>query len=126
MLQRLVRSMVRTEPRPWLMVLRAVVVQLLVVVGANVAAREELFQVLEEAGSIAMTSSKWPCLGQSFTIRILPSRSMICGLDLADLLVQQDLERELPSMICCRISGTQRGHRESVSRGQPSGGFVFS
>ena len=29
-------------------------------------------------------------------------------------------------MICWRISGTQRGHRESVSRGQPSGGFVFS
>src|SRR4051795_8012544 len=32
----------------------------------------------------------------------------------------------LPSRICCRISGTQRGQRESVSRGQPSGGLVFS
>src|ERR1019366_5978003 len=31
-----------------------------------------------------------------------------------------------PSRICCRISGTQRGHSESVSRGQPSGGLVFS
>ena len=29
-------------------------------------------------------------------------------------------------MICWRISGTQRGHSESVSRGQPSGGLVFS
>ena len=28
--------------------------------------------------------------------------------------------------ICRRISGTQRGHNESVSRGQPSGGLDFS
>src|SRR5947208_10807448 len=32
----------------------------------------------------------------------------------------------LPSRICWRISGTQRGQSESVSRGQPRGGFVFS
>src|SRR5687767_3613551 len=32
----------------------------------------------------------------------------------------------LPSRICWRISGTQRGHSESVCRGQPSGGLVFS
>src|SRR5688572_28744061 len=31
----------------------------------------------------------------------------------------------LPSRICCRISGTHFGQRESVSRGQPSGGLVF-
>ena len=48
MLQRFVRSMVSTEPRPCVIVLRAVVVQLLVVVRADVAAREDLFQVLEE------------------------------------------------------------------------------
>src|SRR5579862_2741078 len=31
-----------------------------------------------------------------------------------------------PSRICWRISGTHRGHSESVERGQPSGGFDFS
>ena len=52
---------------------------------------------------------------------------MIVRLDLADLLVQQDARR--PS--CRRESpGALRarsvGQSESVSRGQPSGGFVFS
>src|SRR5580698_10821518 len=32
----------------------------------------------------------------------------------------------LPSRIRWRISGTQRGQRESVSRGHPSGGLIFS
>src|ERR1700678_3642113 len=32
----------------------------------------------------------------------------------------------LPSRIRWRISGTQRGHSESVSRGHPSGGLIFS
>src|SRR5437899_10966236 len=31
----------------------------------------------------------------------------------------------LPSRICLRASRTQTGQSESVSRGQPSGGFVF-
>jgi hypothetical protein len=31
----------------------------------------------------------------------------------------------LPSTISCRASRTQTGHSESVSRGQPSGGFTF-
>ena len=31
-----------------------------------------------------------------------------------------------PSRIFLRISGTHFGHRESVSRGQPRGGFCFS
>ena len=55
----------------------AVIVQLFVVVGADVAAGKDFFQMLEECGSIAITSSKWPWMGQSLTIRILPSRSMI-------------------------------------------------
>src|SRR5262245_16710768 len=32
----------------------------------------------------------------------------------------------LPSTICLRISGTHFGHSESVERGQPSGGLLFS
>ena len=31
-----------------------------------------------------------------------------------------------PSRIACRASRVHVGHSESVSRGQPSGGFVFS
>ncbi len=45
MLQRLVKSMVSTDPRPCFTVLDAVVVKLLVVVRADVPAREAFFQV---------------------------------------------------------------------------------
>ena len=48
MLQRLVRSMVSTAPRPWVMVEEPWWCSVGVVVGADVAAREHLFQVLEE------------------------------------------------------------------------------
>ena len=50
MLQRLVRSMVSTDPRPYFTVRRAVVVQLLVVVRADVAAGKHVFQMLGEFG----------------------------------------------------------------------------
>src|SRR5258708_25125990 len=81
---------------------------------------------LKKAVSMAITSSKWPCLGQSFTIRILPSRSMICALISPTFSLSRTSCGNLPSRICERISGTHRGHRESVVRGQPSGGFCFS
>src|SRR5438034_10241884 len=75
---------------------------------------------------MAITSSKWPCFGQSFTIRILPSRSMICALISPTFSLSSTSCGSLPSRICWRISGTQRGQRESVVRGHPSGGFCFS
>src|SRR6202012_6035247 len=77
------------------------------------------------AGSIDITSSKWPCLGQSLTIRILPSRSMICALISPAFSFIRISTGSLPSMICWRISGTHLGQSESVERGQPSGGLVF-
>jgi len=49
-----------------------VLVQFGIVVGADIAAGENLFEMLEEGVSMAITSSKWPWMGQSFTIRILP------------------------------------------------------
>src|SRR2546421_4123926 len=76
--------------------------------------------------SIAITSSKWPWMGQSFTIRILPSRSTICALISPTLSFSRTSWGSLPSKICWRISGTHLGHSESVLRGQPSGGLVFS
>src|SRR5207302_10751656 len=71
------------------------------------------------------TSSKWPCTGQSFTIRILPSRSTIWALISPTFSFNRIVWGTLPSTICWRISGIQRGHSESVVRGQPSGGFDF-
>ena len=72
-----------------------------------------------------MTSSKWPWIGQSFTIRILPSRSMICALISPTFSFSRISWGSLPSTICWRISGTHFGQSESVVRGQPSGGFSF-
>jgi hypothetical protein len=46
-------------------------------------------------------------------------------LDLADLLVEENRDVSLAVEISCRASRTQVGQSESVSRGQPSGGFVF-
>src|SRR5579859_7383188 len=65
-------------------------------------------------------------MGQSFTIRILPSRSMMVALISPAFSLSRISCGNLPSTICWRISGTHLGQSESVERGQPSGGFVFS
>src|SRR5207244_13268612 len=65
-------------------------------------------------------------MGQSFTIRILPSRSRIVALISPTFSFSSTLTSRLPSRISWRASRTHVGHSESVSRGQPSGGFVFS
>src|ERR1035438_983315 len=64
-------------------------------------------------------------MGQSFTIRILPSRSMICALILPAFSFMRTSSGSLPSMISWRICGTHLGQSESVARGQPSGGLDF-
>src|SRR5947199_1644928 len=65
-------------------------------------------------------------MGQSFTIRILPSRSRIVALISPTLSLSRTLTSFLPSRIACRASRVHVGQSESVSRGQPSGGLVFS
>src|SRR5919206_699343 len=65
-------------------------------------------------------------MGQSFTIMIWPSRSRIVALISPTFSFRSTLTSFLPSRISFRASRTQVGHSESVSRGQPSGGFVFS
>src|SRR5579862_2446580 len=80
----------------------------------------------ENSASTDITSSKCPCFGQSFTIRILPSRSMIVAFTLPTFSLFSTSTGSLPSRISWRISATHRGHSESVERGQPSGGFDFS
>src|SRR5687767_2854326 len=80
---------------------------------------------LKKSVSIAMTSSKCPCVGQSLTIRILPSRSrIVAGISPTFSLSRIDTSC-LPSRMAWRASRTHVGHSESVLRGQPSGGFVF-
>src|SRR5215510_12408390 len=64
-------------------------------------------------------------MGQSFTIRILPSRSRIVALISPTFSLSRMPTSFLPSRISCRASRTQVGQSETVSRGQPSGGFVF-
>src|SRR5215813_8541448 len=65
-------------------------------------------------------------MGQSFTIRILPSRSRIVALISPTFSLSRTLTSFFPSRIAWRASRTQVGQSESVSRGHPSGGFVFS
>src|SRR6266852_1424319 len=65
-------------------------------------------------------------MGQSFTIRILPSRSRIVALISPTFSLRRTLTSFLPSRIACRASRVHVGQSESVSRGQPSGGLVFS
>src|SRR6188474_995007 len=80
---------------------------------------------LNIGGSIDMTSSKCPWMGQSLTIRTLPSRSMMVALISPTFSLSRTDTSWLPSMIAWRASRVQVGHSESVCRGQPSGGLVF-
>src|SRR5882672_8850733 len=125
MLQRLVRSTVRTEPRPcctvelpWLCSFSSLCARMSR--PGNTSSR-----CLKNAGSIAITSSKWPWMGQSLTIRILPSRSMIVALISPTFSLRRTETSFFPSRISWRASRVQVGQSESVWRGQPSGGLVF-
>src|SRR5580698_7153160 len=65
-------------------------------------------------------------MGQSFTIRILPSRLIIWALISPIFSVRRTSTGSSPSRIFLRISGTHFGQSESVVRGHPRGGFCFS
>ena len=117
--------MVRTEPRPWVTVGRAVIVQLLVVVRADVAAGEDLFEVLEERGVDGHHVFEVAVDGAVLDHQDLAVALDDLRLDLADLLVQQDLVRQLAVDDLLTNLGNAAGQRESVVRGQPRGGFSF-
>src|SRR5665213_674639 len=59
-------------------------------------------------------------------MRILPSRETICALISPTFSLRRISTGTSPFTILLRISGTHFGQRESVVRGQPSGGFCFS
>src|SRR5260370_13959446 len=65
-------------------------------------------------------------MGQSLTIQIWPSRSMICALISPTFSFIRSRQSFLPWMMASRASFTQSGQSESVCRGQPSVGLVFS
>src|SRR5215813_7427587 len=58
-------------------------------------------------------------------MRILPSRSRIVALISPTRSLKRTATSFRPAMISLRVSRTHSGQRESVCRGQPSGGFVF-
>ena len=126
MLQRLVRSTVSTEPRPCLMVLLPWLWSFSSLCARMSRPGNTSSRCLKNSVSIAITSSKWPWIGQSFTIRILPSRSRMVALISPTFSFSRTLTSFLPSRIAWRASRVQVGQSESVSRGQPSGGLVFS
>src|SRR6185369_4078193 len=75
--------------------------------------------------SMAIMSSKCPWVGQSLTIQISPSFSIICAL-ISPTFSSRSIDTSwVPLMIDSRASITQFGHNESVVRGQPNVGFVF-
>src|SRR5207245_69192 len=65
-------------------------------------------------------------MGQSLTIQICPSRSIICALISPTFSFIRSRQSFLPWMMASRASLTQSGQSESVCRGQPSVGLVFS
>src|ERR1700678_2279669 len=126
MLQRLVRSTVRTEPRPWRIVLepcRCMSSSLC----AGISRPGKFFSIhSRNLESAAIKSSHFPWMGHSFTIQTCPSRSMICALISPTFSCTRSVQSFLPLMMASRASLTQSGHKESVVRGQPSVGFDFS
>src|ERR1700735_2777505 len=126
MLQRLVRSTVRTEPRPWRMVLepwRCISSSLC----AGISRPGKFFSIhSRNLESTAIRSSHFPWMGHSFTIQTWPSRSIICALISPTFWWTRSVQSFLPFMIASRASFTQSGQRESVVRGQPRVGFDFS
>src|SRR5689334_19696824 len=76
--------------------------------------------------SMAIRSSYVPWTGHSFTIQIWPSRSMICALISPTFSYIKSRQSFLPLKMASRASFTHPGQSESVCRGHPSVGFVFS
>src|SRR6185369_333523 len=125
MLQRLVRSTVSTEPRPYLMVELPWLRSLLLGASKSRPGNRPSMRAMKE-GSTLMTSENSPCLGQVFNIRIWPSRSKISALIAPGLPSTNSRRSSAPERTASRTSFTQRGQSESVVRGQPSCGAVRS
>ena len=126
MLQRLVKIDGQHRSAAVLDRARAVVVKLFVVVRADVAAREAVFQVLEEGGV-----DRHHVFEMAVLRAILHHQDLAVALDdlrfdFADFFIQKDFVRQLAVDDLLPDLRNALGQSESVSRGQPSGGLVFS
>src|ERR1039457_1426219 len=126
MLQRLVRSTVSTEPRPYRTVLDPCLCRSSSLC-AGISRPGKFCSIqLRNFESTAIMSSYLPWIGHSLTIQISPSRSMIWALISPTFSCIRSRQSFVPSKIALRASLTQPGHKESVCRGQPSVGLDFS
>src|SRR5712692_7237875 len=126
MLHRLVRSTVRTEPRPYRTVLLPCLCRSSSLC-AGISRPGKFFSIqARNRESMAIRSSYCPCLGQSLTIHTWPSRSMICALISPTFSCIRSRQSFWPAKISSRASLTQPGQSESVWRGKPSVGLLFS
>src|SRR6266705_2883992 len=126
MLQRLVRSTVKTAPRPYRTVLDPCLCRPSSLCGA-ISRPGKFFSIqARKRESMAIRSSQVPWMGHSFTIHTWPSRSIICALISPTFSLIRSRQSLWPAIIASRASFTQAGQRESVCRGKPSVGLVFS
>src|SRR5215211_521335 len=122
MLQRFVRSTVRTAPRPYLIDEVPWLWSRSVTAWKSRPGNRPSMRA-RNAGSIASTSEKVPCCGHVFSTRIRPSRSTICALISPTCSVVSVWTSCSPLRMRRRASLTHVGHSESVIRGQPSAGL---
>ncbi len=99
MLQRLVRSTVSTDPRPCWIVLLPWLWSFSSLWARMSRPGNVCSRCLKNAVSMAITSSKCPWIGQSLTIRILPSRSRMVALISPTFSLSRTLTSFLPSRI---------------------------
>ena len=123
MLQRLVRSMVSTAPRPCLIDEVPWLCRRSVTASKSRPGKSDSI-LCKNAGLIDSVSVNTPCVGQVFSITIFPSRSTIdAGISPTCWLTSDSTDRS-PERNLARVSRTQLGQSESVVRGQPRVGLV--
>src|SRR3954466_8741336 len=125
MLQRFVRSIVRTEPRPYWMDdvpwLWSVSVTALKSRPGNSCSMR-----VRKLASMASVSVKVPWIGHVFSTITWPFRSTICALISPTCSLTSVSIDCSPDRIRRRASLTHVGHSESVDLGHPSGGLLRS
>ena len=125
MLQRFVRSIVRTDPRPYWMdevpwLWSVSVTALKSRPGNSCSMRVRKF------ASMASVSVNVPWMGQVFSTMTEPLRSTIWALISPTCSLTSVSTDCSPDRMRRRAYLTQVGHSESVDRGQPSGGLLRS
>src|SRR5450755_1348858 len=125
MLQRFVRSIVSTAPRPYLMDEVPWVCRLSVTAGKSRQGKSASSR-RRNGGLIASVSVNVPWIWHVFSITTFPSRSTMWALISPTCSLTSDSTDCSPDRIRARVSRTQVGQSESVVLGHPNCGFVRS